>query len=330
MGRGEGAWVARLGEPRALRYEAADAAADLDGHVRAGSGLRRWGERVVVVQDDVNALALLEEGAGVVTPLLLPAGEGGRRSFSAARGDKAAKMDLEACVVLPDGRLVALGSGSTPARERLVVVDAARSARVVDGGALYAGLRARVEFAGSELNIEGAAVSGDKLLLFQRGNGAASGELKPCNAVGELSLGGFVAWLDGAEAAPGLLSSRQVALGSVRGVPYGFTDAAALPDGRVAVLVGAEDSPDTYQDGEVLGAKLGFLDGEGAVLAEIVDHQGAPTRLKLEGLDFVGFGPGGALEFLVVADMDDPSQPALLAPLTLSWREGDPSDMSTL
>jgi hypothetical protein len=125
-------WVARLGPPRSLRFAGADEARDLPGHVRAGSGLRRWGERLVVVQDDVNALALLDERAGTVTPLVLPAGAGGRRHFSERRGNKAAKMDLEACVVLPDGRLLAIGSGSTPAREHLVVVDADHHVRVVD------------------------------------------------------------------------------------------------------------------------------------------------------------------------------------------------------
>jgi hypothetical protein len=45
-------WVARLGPPRPLHFAHADEARDLPAHVRAGSGLRPWGERVVVVQDD--------------------------------------------------------------------------------------------------------------------------------------------------------------------------------------------------------------------------------------------------------------------------------------
>lgn len=316
MGAG---WVARLGPATPLRFAGADDALDLPAHVRAGSGVRRWGERLVVVQDDVNALALLDERAGTVTPLALPAGEGGRRHFSERRGNKAAKMDLEACVVLPDGRLVAFGSGSTAARERLVVVDVERRVRVVDGGALYARLRGRPDFAGSELNIEGAVVVGGRLRLFQRGNGAVVRGMAPTNATGDLDLGAFVAWLDAGPGAPSLPPSfidvSSVDLGRVGGVPFGFTDAVALPDGRVVFLAGAEDSPDTYGDGAVLGARVGVLDGEGVVLAEVLDERGGPSALKLEGVELVGVAPSGAIELVVVADMDDPDVAAVMAPL---------------
>src|SRR5690606_4292169 len=115
-------------------------------HVRAGSSIRRWGRVLVVLQDDVHALALVDEPEGAVKPLLLPPGPDGRRTFSEALGNKALKMDLEACVALPDGRLVALGSGSRPARERVVVVHPDRQVEVIEGAALYSSLRARVDF----------------------------------------------------------------------------------------------------------------------------------------------------------------------------------------
>lgn len=308
--------VARLGPPRPLRFAVADDARDLPQHVRAGSALRRWGERLVVVQDDVNALALLDERSGVVEPLVLPADASGRRHFSERRGNKAAKMDLEACVVLPDGRLLAFGSGSTPARERLVVVDVAHRVRIVDGAGLFAQLRAP-EFAGAALNVEGAVVHGDRLHLFQRGNGGTVDGRAAANAIGDLELAAFLRWLDHGDAAPRLLSILRVELGEICGVPFGFTDATALPDGRIVFLAGAEDSPDTYRDGDVLGARVGLLGGQGIVLAEIVDASGAPTSLKLEGIEFVGVAPDGGIELLVVADMDDPDVPAVIA--SLHW-----------
>lgn len=310
-------WIARLGTPRPLRFEAPDATHDLPGHVRAGSGLRRWGDRLVVVQDDVSALALLDEGAGVVMPIVLPAGEGGRRQFSERDGNKAAKLDLEACVVLPDGRLLALGSGSTPARERLVLVTPEHEVRVIDGAALFAHLRARPDFSGSELNVEGAVIVGDRLRLFQRGNGAEVDGRAPVNAIGDLALEAFLGWLDHDSPAPSLVSVLGVDLGHARGVPFGFTDATALPDGRVLFLAGAEDSPDAYRDGEVLGARIGLLDGERIVSTEILEEEARPTSLKLEGVDFAGLTPSGGIALSVVADMDDPDVPAVLA--TLTW-----------
>src|SRR5512139_3068591 len=122
---------ATLGAMAPLSFAAAAPDLDLPGHVRAGSAVRRWGERLVVAQDDVNALAVLDEASGRVEGLVLPRGCDGRRTFGEATGNKALKMDLEACVTLPDGRLLALGSGSTEARERVVLVSPTHAVRVV-------------------------------------------------------------------------------------------------------------------------------------------------------------------------------------------------------
>ena len=102
-----------------LRY-ASRGGDGLPEHVRAASALRRFANRLVIVQDDVNALAV-RDASGAVRSVLLPAHASGRRVFDDTLGNKLDKLDLEACVTLPDGRLVAFGSGSTPQREQLVV-----------------------------------------------------------------------------------------------------------------------------------------------------------------------------------------------------------------
>ena len=316
-----------------LRYVRAHARPELPAHLRAGSAIRRWGERLVVVQDDVHALGLLDERTGCIAPLLLPAGADGSHLFGDDLGNKALKMDLEACITLPDGRLVALGSGSTSARERLVIVNHAGEVRALDAHALYAALHARPDFTGSELNIEGAAVVGAALWLFQRGNGAPRDEREPVNAVGRMDLAAFVAFLDGGTA-PTLSMVTQVDLGQAAGVRFGFTDACALPDGRIAFLAGAEDSPDTYRDGQVVGCRFGLLDGSSATYTDVQTPDGSESRLKLEGLDFVAEHPDGTLEFVVVADMDDPHVPALRACLRVggagsSGPQNDPEGSET-
>ncbi|MBK7778876.1 MAG: hypothetical protein IPI43_32985 [Sandaracinaceae bacterium] len=308
-----------------LRYVGAQARPELPAHLRAGSAVRRWGGRLVVVQDDVHALGFLDEVTGDITALLLPPGADGSHVFGDDLGNKALKMDLEACVTLPDGRLVALGSGSTPARERLVVVGPAGDVRQQNAHALYAAMHARPEFTGSELNIEGATVVGAALLLFQRGNGAPRDGRLPVNAVGRMELGAFVSFLDGGPA-PVLGDVVQVDLGQVGRVRFGFTDACTLPDGRVAFLAGAEDSPDTYRDGQVVGCRFGLLDGSSATYTDVQTPDGSGSRLKLEGLDFVAEHPDGTLEFVVVADMDDPHVPALRASLRVRGAATTPTD----
>jgi len=306
---------ARLGPARPLHFGRGHEALGVPAHVRAGSALRHWGERLVVVQDDVHALAVLDGLVGEVRPLALPPGADGKRVFSELAGNKALKMDLEACVVLPDARLVALGSGSSRARERVAVVAPGGHVDLLDGTDLYAGLRRCVEFSGSELNVEGAVAIGDELLLFQRGNGAAAAGRVPVNAIGSIALAEFVRWLDGG-LAPSLGEVRQVDLGERDGVRYGFTDACALPDGRVAFLAGAEDSPDTYQDGVVVGARFGVVSADTVQVTDIHDHGGHPSTLKLEGIEFLDEDVS-AVRFAVVTDMDAPESPAALHVLSV-------------
>jgi hypothetical protein len=310
VARFDASLAARVGPLRPLRYQdGAQEAADLPGHVRAASGVRRLGDALAIVQDDTNAVAL--RGAdGALRPLLLPRGAGGRRQFGERLGNKRAKLDLEAAAALPDGRLVLFGSGSARARRRLVVVDPDGAVRQLSGASLYRHLSRRPDFCGSELNVEGAVVVGDRLRLFQRGNGAPRGALQPRDATGDLDLAAFVAWIDGLGPTPRLLDVRGYALGEAEGVRLTFTDAAALPDGRVAYLAAAEASPNTYDDGEVRGCAVGVIDGDDVRSALITDAEGAPCRTKLEGLEWLD-GDADTARFYVVADLDDEQAPAL-------------------
>lgn len=300
---------AALGELAPLFYEGgADAAADHPAHVRAASGVRRWAGRLVMVQDDTLVLALRDD-AGVVAPLLLPTGPDGLRVHDTVRGTKHEKMDLEACVTLPDGRFVGLGSGSTQRRERLVVVTEGEAPRVVDARAMYAALRAATEFSGTELNVEGALVTDGALRLFQRGNGAPKAGALPAHASAEFSLLPWLDWLDRGGPLPALSKITRYALGQVQGVAFGFTDAAALPDGRVAFLAAAEDSADTFRDGAVLGCIFGVIEGERVRTCEVA-VEGLSRCPKLEGIEVLAC-EGDALRFAVVADVDAPEVPAL-------------------
>jgi hypothetical protein len=295
---------------------------DYPAFARAASAIRRWQGQQVVIQDDVNVIGLASERAGpgaegVLEPLLLPRGDGGRRSFDAARGNKRDKLDLEAALVLPDGRLLAFGSGSLPARERLVLLEPGGVPRLRQAAELYAALRRRADFAGSELNVEGALVRSGAIELFQRGNGVCAGGLRPVNAVGRLDLGAFLRWLDFGAPAPELESVLGVDLGRHGGVALGFTDAALRADGSVAFLACAEASPDAVADGQVVCMRLGLLEAGRASTIDIIDSFGQPCLLKLEGIDS---HPDDPDRFHVVADVDDPSVPALGATLQLTRR----------
>ena len=297
-----------------LRYAGGAAPeADLPGHVRGASSVRRYHGRLVIVQDDVNVLAL-HSGPDRTEPVLLPVGPGGVRVFEEARGTKKLKMDLEACTSLPDGRLLALGSGSNEHRQSVVLMDREGRVERRDAAPLYAGLRAQAAFAGSELNLEGALVVKDELLLFQRGNGATRGARVAVNAIGALDVGDLMRWLDAGGPAPTLRRVVPVELGMLSGVRRAVTDAALAADGRVAVLTCAEASEDVIQDGAVVGCRFGYIEGGALRMADVVEPSGRLASLKLEGLEPRPDRPG---EFDVVTDLDRPDEPAMLGRLVV-------------
>jgi uncharacterized protein DUF6929 len=304
--------AATLDELVALRYERP--AEGLPGHVRAASALRRFENRLVIVQDDVRALAV-RDSQGSVRPVLLPPHASGARVFGDEARNKREKLDLEACVVLPDGRFVAFGSGATPARERLVLLSGRHPPAVLDAAAFYGALRAAVVQHGERINIEGAVVSGQRLMIFHRGNDRRAAGAT--NAIAELDSAAFASWLDGRAPPPLVTRLTTVDLGAERGVPFGFTDAAAVDDDRVVVLACAEDAPDAIADGPVLGCRVGLLAADALTLVAVHDASGRSTTLKLEGIEP---RPGSDCEFDVAIDVDRASAPALLGRLVWEWR----------
>lgn len=332
-------------EVRELRY-ARPPAADLDVPpiVRAASAVRSWRGRWAIVQDDVRALALADDD-GCADLVALPASPDGRRSFDDLRGNKAAKPDFEAAVVLPDGRLLAFGSGAKPVRELLVVANSPEAVHVRAAHEFYAVLRAAL--AGATPNVEGALVTERSLLMFQRGTalvrssspspsptrstasatvavddhaiagprGDVTATAVPLNAILEWPLDAFLAWLDGDGPVPAISRITAYRLGFVGGAALGFTDAAHAPDERIAFLACAEATSDATKDGAILAARFGVIsrsdDARQGVARQgrIVDGNGRDSLLKLEGLEPV---PGEPRAYVAVTDADDPSAPALL------------------
>jgi hypothetical protein len=309
--------VATLVDVAALRYDAAAVrrANGLPSHVRSASALRVFRDRLVIVQDDVDALAV-RDSSGAVAPLLLPARASGQRVFDDTIGNKHDKLDLEACVVLDDDRLVAFGSGLTPARERLVVWDGANGPRVVGAGTFYAALRHAALGERARLNIEGAVVCGEQLLIFHRGNDARGSGVDVQNLIVRVELGEFLRWLDGGREPPRISSVLSVDLGEIGGVPLTFTDAVVVDAGRIVVLACAEKSANAIDDGPVLGCRVGVLASNDLRMVDVRDAAGAPTPLKLEGIER---RHASRFEFDVVADMDRPDVPAQLGRLVWKW-----------
>ena len=314
-----------------LYANGADAELDRPAHVRSASGIAWVGGMLAIVQDDASFVAVVDATAPQRSrAIALPRGPDGSRQFDDRRGNKHLKWDLEACFAVsppraPDEMLVAFGSGSTPMREVALIVRGWTSGDpqpvLVRLPAFYRCLREATDFAGSELNVEGAVLIDGTLRLFGRGNGARRGALTPLNATCDLAWDAVWSHLEslGTTPAPPPDNIVQYALGDVAGVPLGFTDAATWGS-EIVFTAAAEESLDVTSDGPVSGSAVGIIYPDGPVLvAPLTDEGGAVLADKIEGIASI---PGASNELFLVADSDTPDRPSELcrARMEGAWR----------
>ncbi len=273
------------------------------GHrfLSAASGLVQCGQTLYVVGDDEQHLAVFNQndvGPGRLIRLLpgcLP-----RKT----KKRKKVKPDLEILFELPSpangtsGLICAMGSGSTYKRMRGALFDPdTGDVTVLDLQNLFAALAPLA----AEINLEGAAVRGDRLLLFNRGN-----MLNPETCLIETALAAVTG-----DAVVEARLVKTLALPLVDGVPLTVTDACSLGDGFLLSTV-AEVTDDSYADGDILGAAIILLDAD---LGVIAIEPMAPT-LKIEGI--VAHQTATGAELLCVSDADDPDTPSSLYSATLT------------
>lgn len=294
----------RLKHLRDLRVESPLAA----GHhfLSAASGLTVVDDLVFVIGDDEHHLAVFQRADAAAGKLrrLLP-GDLPRD----AKLRKAQKPDFEILLALPaiNGRaglrLLALGSGSTDQRNRGLELEfdamgQLREAQMLDLQRLYAEIALLVP----EMNLEGAVVKGDELLLFNRGNISNPDTHILATKLSSLTTPNSL----------GPTQRKQLLLPSVDGVPLGVTDACLLGDGKILLSAVAEATEDSYADGAVVGSAAILLDER---LEILTIQQFDPSR-KVEGIS--GRRVAAGIEMLCVTDADDPDKPAGL--YSALWR----------
>lgn len=264
-------------------------------HLAAASGAVRLEDWLYVISDDERALARfpLAGGHGAWWPLP------GASLPLEAKARKAKKPDYEALVHA--GRwsdaLIAFPSGSAPERFVAAVIPVATPTSVtgVDLRALYGALASEVP----RLNIEGAALVGETLLLLHRGN-AAGGFSALFTLPAESVLGAMVAGK--APAAPRTLDPLRLSLPKLAGVPLTPTDVVPLDEGRLLFSAVAEATDDPYLDGACVGAALVVLHPDLRLETFELDRP-----WKIEGVALARDG-----SVLMVTDADDPAKPAAL------------------
>jgi hypothetical protein len=277
-------------------------------HLSAASGLVLAGDFLYVVADDEHHLGVFPatgEASGELIALFpgeLPAAKEAR---------KARKPDLEVLTRLPPfpgypgGALLALASGSKRNRRTgaLLSLDVHGAVTGTPRPIDFSGVFEMLELQFPALNIEGAVVVADRLRLLQRGS-----KRQAHNAWIDLCLPDVLGALGASDSVDKrmLVGTRFFDLGTIDGIPLGFTDGAALPDGALIFTAVAEDSESSYEDGPCVGAAVGMADSDGRVRF----LQRLDANHKVEGID--AQVEGDVIRLLLVTDADEESIPACL------------------
>ena len=234
-------------------------------HISAASGLVCAFGRAYVVADDEHHIVVFhdEETPGElhrIAPGNLPAEK---------RARKRRKLDMETLLLLPsfpsrpESGLITLGSGSRRNRETGVFIplsaegEPSKRVRRFDLAALYRPLRAML----GEINIEGAFVIDDELLLLNRGVDGKSD-----NATARYRLQDLERLIGNAQSEVEPIELRQYELGTIDGVRLGFTDGAAASGGGWVFTAVAEDTKNSFADGSCAGSVVGLVDPSGGLV----------------------------------------------------------------
>jgi hypothetical protein len=175
----------------------------------------------------------------------------------------------------------------------------AAAARVLDLSRFFATIAEEVD----DLNVEGAVVRQDQLLLMHRGN-KGNGE----NCLLSFNLAAVLASIerDDALGKVPILAVRRYNLGALDDVPLCFTDGAVLPDGSLVFAAVAEDTQDSYADGPCRGAAIGVIGTDDKL--RVIHYLDVPY--KVEGIH--AEQAGSRVRVWLVTDADDADVPALL------------------
>lgn len=266
----------------------------------SGSALLHLDGGLLAVHDDAFRVSRITLPALDVTPFVL-VGDGAPLA-------KSRKPDFESAVLVADGTLHLLGSGSRANRCAFVRIDLrARVVSFADRPDVFRCVQEALASA-ERPNIEGAVADGERLRLFHRGirNGPS--------AIVDVPL----AVLDGA--APAALGTQTFELGELDRIRLGFTDAAQVSRGRTVYVAAAEDAADAVADGPVSGSVIGLIESIGgnrdrtsARWTRLVDAGGDLWPYKVEGVAIDDDLRGA----WILTDPDDPARSTVLGRVEL-------------
>ena len=176
--------------------------------------------------------------------------------------------------------------------------------------AFYDHLREMDEMSGYELNIEAVALHENQLLLFNRGK----------NLIFSFDYISFLGFLNDGIPYPHPVVT-EVVLPQLNGFVSGFSGATMIPGTSTLLFTtSVEDTPNAYDDGEVLGSFIGMVDLSRSgqpIRYFLIEEDNQPYKVKIESIAILNQMSKNELEVLMVTDSD--GDKSLLLKGILTW-----------
>lgn len=249
--------------------------------VPSASGIVKLKEGFYVIGDDSPYLFHIDNNFDLLSKTLIYSSEKLQESII----PKIDKPDFEAMEMVSETDILVFGSGSkSPERDVCVWVEIGDevSYKQYDISLFYDYMRNIEIMQGYELNIEALAVKGNMLYLFNRGR----------NIIFSFSYHEFMAYCASGRDFP-IPKTKLFSLPKINGLQAGFSGATTFEDQSYFIFTASvEDSPNAYDDGEILGSFIGVIelqDGElsDTILVKPIPSPGFPLKVESVIIDKV-------------------------------------------
>lgn len=217
---------------------------------------------------------------------------------------KSRKPDFEAMELIDfnsEKEILIFGSGSkSPQRDvfKRILPDRDFETKTYEISDFYAHLKNLHILQNFELNIEAVAEYEGKIYLFNRGK----------NLIFLFDYRHFLQYLEGEQGIPEI-EVTEVELPKIKGLSAGFSGATLIPLSNLVLFTcSVEDTPNAYDDGDVLGSFIGIMDlndlDSGKVRYYLLNLKEGVSEVKVESIAISKRISKREAEIIMVTDSD--------------------------
>ena len=268
--------------------------------ISSGSAIAVEGDSAFIVGDDVNYLSVLNIKDRSTRKIMFDP------TATSERVPKPLKHDLESCVtgkINDRNYLVAFGSGGiSPMRDSVLVFEPDSGENFIASlDSFYKAVSKNAGLKNGELNFEGAALSGNRLMLFNRGK----------NFICVIDWNQMGDYIFRRNTTTPSFRIIPLDLPVVNGFQVGFSGACILNEQDILFTASLEETTNFIDDGAVKGSYIGMIevrDDTASItkLMQLKDDKGGVILDKLESIDIYR-KTDSMISAIAVADNDNGS-----------------------